>query len=435
MKHCALYLSIKYSRLISNIFQIILLLAIYNINFQSFDFLNMLFFKSEDSNYLKVTLKLLIKFLLLSYSFFSLFLNNKDFYSYFNIYYYTTYKYIVQEGVNIKKVKENTELMFRIKEIYNIKNSLEEIFCFNFDKSIIQLNYIFENCKFFSKKSDFSIVEYSLEKNTKNYNIIFLLIDYFTLYICYWVTFFTFKDHGNIFYYPLFLMFKITLVIKFLFISFEYSKSPQQKFLILIMNSLFLNRIRSYFCLFFLDKYIFFILSYLNKAVYIYYLDNSFILNVYFTFLEFFEFRFYRNYISFILILSFLCNKSLLFCLGKTTKLTKIISFSLIISFISGFIFSQTDRYLYFLFDSMKEKLLQNTSFDLIGIIEYIYFNSINIPIRFAGLGSGSGLGEKNLNNELNFQFQNKNYVFMEVIFVRELLKFLLKLKMFLIYL
>jgi hypothetical protein len=83
----------------------------------------------------------------------------------------------------------------------------------------------------------------------------------------------------------------------------------------------------------------------------------------------------------------------------------------------------------------MKEKLLQNTSFDLIGIIEYIYFNSINIPIRFAGLGSGSGLGEKNLNNELNFQFQNKNYVFMEVIFVRELLKFLLKLKMFLIYL
>ncbi len=435
MKHCALYLSIKHSRLVSNIFQIILLLAIYNINFQSFDFLNMLFFKSEDSNYLKVCMKILIKFILLLYSFISLFLNNKDFYSYFDIYYYTSYKYIVQEGVNIKKVKENTELMFRIKEIYNIKNSLEEIFCFNFDKSVIHLNYIFENCKFLSKKNDFSIVEYCLEKNTKNFNIIFLIIDYFSLYLCYWVTFFTFKDHGNIFYYPLFIMFKITLVIKIFFISMEYSKSSQQKFLILFMNTLFLNRIRSYFCLFFFDKYIFFILSYLNKAVYIYYLDNSFILNVYFTFLEFLEFRFFRIYISFILILSFLCNKSLLFCLGKTTKLTKIISFTLILSFISGFIYSQIDKYLYILYDSMKEKLKQHTTFDIIGLIEFIYFNSINIPIRFTGIGLGLGdmNHNTNTNNDLNSQFQNKNYVFMEVIFVRELLKFLLKLKIFLI--
>ena len=295
---------------------------------------------------------------------------------------------------------------------------MNRFFCFNFDKSVIHLNYIFENCKFFSKKTDFTIVEYCLEKNTKSFNLILLMIDYFSLYLCYWITFFTFKDNGNIFYYPLFMMFKTTLVIKFLFISFEYSKSPQQKFLILFMNTLFFNRISSYFCLFYYEKYIFYILSYLNKGIYIYNLDNSFILNVYFTFLEFLEFRFYRNYLSFLLILTLLCNKSLLFCLGKTSKLTKCFSFILFLSFISGFIYSQVDKYLYILYDSMKEKVIQHTSIDWIGLIEYIYFNSINIPLRYAGQ---------------NDEFPNKNSIFSEVIYVRELLKFLVKLKIFLI--
>ena len=87
----------------------------------------------------------------------------------------------------------------------------------------------------------------------------------------------------------------------------------------------------------------------------------------------------------FLLILTLLCNKSLLFCLGKTSKLTKCFSFILFLSFISGFIYSQVDKYLYILYDSMKEKVIQHTSIDWIGLIEYIYFNSINIPLRYAG--------------------------------------------------
>lgn len=415
MKNNAIYISTKISRLISHFFQILLMINIYNSNFHSLEFLNILTYKGVEINNFKVTIKLMIKFLMFCLAVKSLFINY-DFLAYFNIYYYSSYKFIQQEGVNIEKINENSELMFRIKEVYNYNSVLEEIFTFDIEKSYNYINYIFENCKFSTKKNDYTMIEYSLDKSSKNYNILFLVLDYFSLYFCYWLTYFVFKDSHNIFFYALYILFKVSLVIKFFFLIFEYSKSSNQKYTTFILNTIFYNRIISYFEAFYFDYYSFIVLSYINKFIYIYYFKNSFFVNVFLTLLEFIEFRKCGNYLSFIVILTALCSKSFLYFLGKTKRKTKFIVTTSIYAFISCFIFTRVDKFLFILYDSLQEKMVKNFKIDWIGIIEYFYFNSIKISQKYSDRGLTDSY---------------RNCVFVEALFVREFLKYLIKLKLF----
>jgi len=424
-KNNAIYVSTKHSRLLSNFFHFILMLSIYDVNFHKFSFLNQLSFKGAEIYNYKIMLKIVLKFLLFCFAFKSLFVNN-DFLSYFNIYYYSSFKYVQQEGVNVKKINENSELMFRINEVYNFKSCLEEIFCFNLEKSINYINYIFENCKFFGKKSDFSILEFSLEKHTKNVNIIYLLLDYILLYFSYWLTYFVFKDNSNIFYYMLFNLFKLAVIIKMFFLVFEYSKSLPQKYLLIVLNTILFNRLISFFDEFYFDYYAFKALLFLNKLIYIFYCRNSFLINCYLSFLEIIEYRKYGDIVIFVLFISLLFSKNLLNFFGKISKKIKAIVYFSAFTLFSLFLFLQVERYIYSLISLMQEKIIKNLKTDWIGIFESLYFNCVYV----------SNVPDNNLidisNNLLeNKQIRCKNSIFIEAYLIRELLKKLIKLKIF----
>ncbi len=420
----AIYISTKHSRLISNIFQFILMLLIYNINFHNFEHLNQITLKGVEIHNYKIVLKILLKFFLFCFTFKSLFLNY-DFLSFFNIYYYSSYKYIQQEGINMKKINQNSELMFRIKEVYNFKACLYEIFCFNLEKSKNYLNYIFENCKFLGKKSDFSILEYSLDKNSKNYNIILLIIDYFSLYFCYWLTYFVFKDNNNFFYYIIFSLFKIALIIKIFFIIFEYSKSVQQRYFMFILNTIFLSRLISFFDEFYLDYFLLNMLIFLNKAIYIYFWTNSVIVNILLIFLELLAYRKFNNLSYFLFLFSLIVSKSIfIFNLRISKRIQGIVFFSVFV-LISSYLIMQVNSYLYSITEILKDRIINTFKVDLIGVFEYLYYNCDTIQ------------NYKTIKNDENLLLdmipirECRNTEFIEAYMIKELLKNLIHLKLF----
>ena len=417
VRNNAIYISTKQSRIISNIFQIFLMISNYHINFFNFEFLDHVLYGGPEIYNVKITIKILIKFIFFCYILKSFYFS-KDFLSYFNIYYYTSYKYILQEGLNLKKINQSSELMFRIKEVFNIKNSLEEIFCFNLEKSINYINYIFENCKFVGKKSDFSLFEISLKKNSKNYNLIFLFIDYFSLYINYWLIYFVFKDFDNIYFYTLFILFKLGIISKFFFLIFEYSKSNVQKFTVIILNMIFYNRIISYFHLFYLDNYMFKFLSCFNKGIYLYYSKNYFIFNCFIIAFEFIEFRKYKNYISLILVITCIMHKSFINCFTRISKKIKIAIFLIFLGIVYSFIYYQEETYFFYFYDYFQKRIQKSLRIDLIGVIEFLLFNCISIPFKFS---------------QKNFEYSFKYSKFFEAYAIKESLKYLIKIKLFIL--
>ena len=195
-----------------------------------------------------------------------------------------------------------------------------------------------------------------------------------------------------------------------------------------MLNTVCFNRILGFFGDFWFDYFVFSSFAILNKAVYIYYWHNSLMVNCFLTFLELLEYRRYGNLSAFLLVFSLLISKSLLQVLGRTSKRIKGIVFTSVFAVVSGFLIMQVDLYLVNLADLMQERIVKNLKIDWIGIFEGVYFNCFQVRNKIEE-------GNFTINNSYGTYLTKgliscKNSIFIESYLIRELLKYLIKLKL-----
>lgn len=468
------FYSIKSKRIISSFFLNMFLFFIYNTKIYNLYYINQIV-AINDENFI-LAIKLLIKLILVIITFFCFFLTSHNF-GLYNIYNYTSYKYVIEEGINqgknlneetsqrgssyninernkakyfennnIPKIYENlnteqkefnkiitnnffdttikyinididvqsnlissykntssnlndnynqasynnlnnfTLLSLKIKEIYNINNSLDEIFCFSIEKSTSYINSILETLNFKnanSNKIDSVYIEFLILKSTKNINLFMMIIDYFLLYFKYWMLNFTVNDENqnNILIFILIQSFKFGILFKLFFIIFEYSKSKVQIITIIIMNTIAINRLITYFDDNIFDYYLLTLFINLNKVIYLYFIENSYMMNLFIFIISFIEYRRNKEIFLFCFLVCCLSCKSFFayFVNLKYKKLTLVIY---ILIFILLFMFIQEHTIDNF-YELFQENIIQYIRIDFIGILEYIAFNSFTIPSKY----------------------------------------------------
>ena len=507
-KKNSIYLySIRFTRIISSLFLLLFLITIYYTKYFNLYYVNHIV-AVNDERFL-LALKLLIKFVLFLILFFCFFFS-LEFLNIFNIYNYTSYKYIVEEGIcnnieeysnndknnqnynlknngenndnkklfenfnfdddsysikyfqdmkNFKEIKittsscnsknkkninididinsniystykninqkiENIDNKYtslfsqKINEIYNISNSLDEIFSFSIEKSSSYINSILETLNFNnnnSSKIDSVYIEFLISKSTKNSSIFSLLFDYFLLYFNFWFVHFAVKEENqnHIFFFIISQLVKCGIFLKFFFIVFEYSKSKVQIMTIIILNTVFYNRLITYFDNNMIDYYTITIFINLNKVIYFYFFDNSFVINIYLFFIGITEFRRNKDIIIFAFLIASILLKTILYYFKRINyrKNSVFVFFLILTLFI---VFSQ-EKNLEIFYEFIQENIIKYTKIDVIGIFEYISFSSISIPRKYFING----------NDEIYIRKSN----FFEEVYIREFLKFFIKYK------
>jgi len=309
----------------------------------------------------------------------------------------------------------------KIKEIYNLNNSLDEIFCFSIEKSTSYINSILETINFNnnnnSSKIDSVYIEFLITKSTKHVYLLGIFLDYFLLYCNFWLANFTIEEvnQNNYLFSALLQAAKFGILLKLFFVIFEYSKSRTQIITIIILNSIFLNRLVTYNEANIIDYYTLTLLINLNKVIYLYFIENSYLVNLVIFIFSFIEYR--RNKEIFLLcfLACCLCFKTI-FAYSRRTLTYKRLGFMVFgIVFILLFMFIQQETIDY-LYEYLQESLIWYLKIDVIGIFEYISFNSITIPSKYFG------------KDKSNFVYIQRSSFFEELC-AREILKYFIRYK------
>jgi len=308
----------------------------------------------------------------------------------------------------------------KIKEIYNLNNSLDEIFCFSIEKSTTYINSILETLNFKSNNSnkiDSVYIEFLITKSTKHFYLFGLIFDYFLLYFNFWMVNFALKEENQNYYLfsGLLQAFKIGISLKLFLLIFEYSKSRTQILTVVILNCFLFNRLITYNGSNIFDYYLLTLLINLNKVIYLYFVDNSYSVNLLIFIFSFIEFRRNKEIYLLCFLVCCLCFKTVFayFQRRLVNKKLGFIFFSL--TFILLFIVVHQES-LDFLYEYMQESIIWYSKIDVIGIFEYLCFNSITVPSKY-------------------FAKQNKDFIFIqksnffEEYYIKEFLKYFIRLK------
>lgn len=320
-----------------------------------------------------------------------------------------------------EKTEENiSQYARKINEIYNLNNSLDEIFCFSIEKSTSYINSILESINFSnnnSSKIDSVYIEFLITKSTKHVYLFGICLDYFLLYFNFWLGNFTIREENlnNYLFSGLLQIFKLGILLKLFFIIFEYSKSKTQIITIIILNCICFNRLITYNETNIIDYYILTLLINLNKVIYLYFVENSYLVNSIIFIFSLIEFR--RNKEIFLLCFLVCCLsfKTLIGYFHKKLVYRKLSFIAFAVIFILLFMFIQQESLDCF-YEYLQESIIWYLKIDVIGIFEYISFNSITIPSKYFG---------KEKRNYVYIQRSN----FFEEYYTREFLKFFIRYK------
>ncbi len=403
-KYCLIFLTIKISRIISNIFLLIFLLTISNLDPLNYSYINEII-AVYDQKFLEALL-LLFKLLFLV----SLAICNylsEDFVDMFNIYNYSSYKYLSRET---KAITNNLEMTKRLNEIYTIKNVIIEILEFDLSHSLESVNNVLDSINTSGSNIDGFYIEYLLTKNTSDKYVVPLLIDYFLIYANFWIIFDTFRHNNHSFFYLTSIIHKIGLFSKLGLLTFEYSKTNLQKNLLILLNMVFMMRLFNYPELDEIEKSVVLIFFMLNVFIYIKIYKNNIYMNI---FIIFFSLDMLKETNS--LFLSFTSPIFVAISVGSIIAKNIIHFFKLkYFKRIIYFFFSVNS---YFLIENSLDKILffyqnfrlysSNLPFDILSFLEQMCYNH----------GGTKGSINLYLENQLIYKFKEiiqiiKNYNF-----------------------
>jgi hypothetical protein len=368
-KNCLIFLSIKISRIISNFFLMIFLIAISNLDQVNFSYINEII-AVYDQKFLEALL-LLFKLLFLV----SLAICNylsEDFVDMFNIYNYSSYKYLSRET---KGITNNIEMNKRLNEIYTVRNVFIEIFEFDLNSSLDCVNMVLDSINTSGSNIDGFYIDYLLTKNTSNYHLAPLLLDYFLIYANFWILFDTFKHNNHSFFYITFMLHKIGLFAKLALLTFEYSKTHLQKNLIIILNVIFSMRMFTCPELEDSEKTVLIIFFLLNVLVYIRVYENKMLMNLFLITFNFIMLNNYSNSMPYVAIsIGSIIAKIMIHYLK--IKHFKIVIF-LVCSLNSFFLFSSLNKIIIGeLYKQLKSLSVGFLKVDFPGLIEQLCFGS-----------------------------------------------------------
>jgi hypothetical protein len=286
-KNCLIFLPIKISRIISNFLMLLFLVTVSNLEQLNFSYINEVI-AVYDQKFLEALL-LLFKLLFLVTLGICNYLS-EDFVDMFNIFNYSSYRYLVKE---IKGFSNRGEINKILNEVYSTKNVLEEIFEFNLAKSLDSVNKVLDSINSSGSNIEEFYIDYLMTKNTSNLHLITLYMDYFFMYANFWVLFDTFRLQNHSFFYLTFVLHKLGLFAKLCLLTFEYSKTNLQRQSIILLNIIFSIRLINYPELEESERTLFIFFFLLNVFIYIKIYENKSIMNI---FLIFFNIVMLNNY-------------------------------------------------------------------------------------------------------------------------------------------
>lgn len=371
-KNCLIFLSIKISRIISNFFLMIFLIVISNLDQVNFSYINEIIAVYDQK--LLEALLLLFKLLFLVFLGICNYLS-EDFVDMFNIYNYSSFKYLSRE---IKGITNNTEMNKRLNEIYTLRNILIEIFEFDLNSSLDCVNMVLDSINTSGSNIDGFYIDYLLTKNTSNWDLVPLLLDYFLIYANFWILFDTFKHNNHSFFYITFMLHKIGLLAKLILLSFEYSKTHLQKNLIIILNIIFSVRLFTCPELEDPEKTVSIIFFLLNVLVYVRIYENKMFMNLFLICFNFIMLNCYSNSMSYVAL-----------CIGSI--IAKIIIHYLKIKHLKIVIFLVCSINSYILFSSLNKVMIAEFYNQVKSLS--VGFLKMDLPGIFEELCFGSGHG------------------------------------------
>lgn len=372
-KNCLIFLSIKISRIISNFLLVVFLLAISNLEKLSFSYINEII-AVYDQKFLEAVL-LLFKLLFLVTLAICNYLS-EDFIDLFNLYNYSSYKYLIRET---NAIVNNSETTRKLNEIYTVQNVLVEIFEFDLATSLDCVNLVLDSINSTGRVNNNSTnidgfyIDYLMTKNTSNIHIIPLFIDYFLMYAAVWILFDTFRMNNHSFFYVTFILHKIGIFCKFALLMLEYSKTHLQKNIVIFINMILFMRLLSNKELEDLDRII--LISFFLATVFIYVIiyENSIAMNIFIFVFNWVMLNNHNNSLPYVSI-------SIGAVIAKIIiQLLNIKHFKVFIFFVcalnSLFIFTSFDKslFLYF-YNKSKSVSISYFKFNVLKILEDICF-------------------------------------------------------------
>jgi hypothetical protein len=275
---CLIFLNIKTSRIISNFFISIFLLVITNMDSSNFGYINEIIAINDqkflDALYLLFKLLFLIGLGIINYL-------SEDFIDLFNIYNYSSYKFILKET----SLGRDSEIIKKLNNIYSIKNVLIEIFEFDLVASQDCVNMVINSISTSGSNIDGIYVDYLLVKNSNNLHIIPMILDYLFVYFNFWIIFETFKNNNHSFFYITYSFHKLGLFLKLILLMLEYSKTKCQKNIIIILNMIFITRLINFTEIEEIDKAILTLYFAINLSIYLFVYENNILVDIFmFTF-------------------------------------------------------------------------------------------------------------------------------------------------------
>ena len=232
-RHCLIFINIKESRLISGFFFFIFHFLIYHLKKIPYTFINEII-AIYDKKFLEGVFDF-IKLGFYCFTTFCIFMND-DFFDLFNIWNYSTYKYI-NFGLSTKVSKT---LRAKNKDIFNLYYVFEEIFGYNIRNSIGIIRKALENI---SDSQSLHSIETLVKRDYSNKFVFFEIIDYFTNYYTIILLNMIFSNINNSFYFTLYVINRFLIYSKMLLLFFEYSKTGLQKEFFFMLNLIFIQRL------------------------------------------------------------------------------------------------------------------------------------------------------------------------------------------------
>lgn len=375
-KHCLIFLSIKLSRIISNFFLLLFLIVISNLENLSFSYINEIIAvydqKFLDALLLLFKLLFLITLAICNYV-------SDDFVDLFNIYNYSSYKYLIKES---NTIYNSPEIKAYISHIYTNYNVLQEIFTFDLATSIDLVNNILDRINTSGSNIEGFYIDYLLTKNTSNWHIIPMFIDYFLVYFSYWVILDTFKNYNHSFFYVAFILHKFGLVCKFIFIIFEYSKTNLQKYIIIVLNVIFVCRLNFMGQIEELDR-LFLTIFYIGSInLYVALYENSVILNIFLVYFNFLLYYHYQMDVLFGCYMGLLFSKNIIYYM----KIQHFRPLIYCICGVNGIIIISNIHYttVFYAYHFLKNFFINNFKINVFSLFEQISFN-LETSIKIEG--------------------------------------------------
>eukprot|EP00340_Litonotus_pictus_P003913 CAMPEP_0170525316 /NCGR_PEP_ID=MMETSP0209-20121228/10812_1 /TAXON_ID=665100 ORGANISM="Litonotus pictus, Strain P1" /NCGR_SAMPLE_ID=MMETSP0209 /ASSEMBLY_ACC=CAM_ASM_000301 /LENGTH=1026 /DNA_ID=CAMNT_0010814531 /DNA_START=14 /DNA_END=3091 /DNA_ORIENTATION=+ len=235
--------SVRVSRILSSALYIIYMFVLMNLGNLDNRFLNEMI-NFYDKRFFEA-LKQMFQLIFFTSLLFVYYLN-KDNTDLLNFHNYNGFKFVKEEINNngVVFLSPSVEsITGKLNDIFCLSNSLRNVFFYNRNKVIQQVNQAFEVIKLPSKVLETVFIEDLLKQSESNMSCLPLLLDLFLLYMSFIVLMMCFKTNANSFLFIVGSAHKGFLLLKSLLIHFEYSKTKLQRLLIAAYNLFFLSRI------------------------------------------------------------------------------------------------------------------------------------------------------------------------------------------------